>query len=194
MTLFSGPKTDDRLFDQVIPERPPTFREAQNERVEEEPLDDYDAREDAPSFAPHRPTAEELENDEPLPVYVVGASPSEDRVRDWQSASYVIGPASAPVQILGRNRNRIRAVVAVRGFAVEDFHVTLLRRPTDGAGRGAVLNVLTAVAGGFQQIELLHNDEVWAVATDPASVNDPAAQMAIDVVSEFWVEESLEGA
>lgn len=198
MNFWNQDKGSDILFDNA-PERPPTFRETPEERTEIEPLDDYDMSPDAPSFEPFEAHEDERsgeDDDEAIPVYMVGAAPTEERIRDWQSASYTVSPGPNAVMVLGRNRNRIRAVISVRQLAVGNFPIAIMRRSTDNRETAAMLwttsVALVNAAAGLTQIELRHNDEVWVCSSNTIIADaslDPGVLMAVDVVSEFWVED-----
>jgi hypothetical protein len=181
--FFSKPVVDSSLpppiLDPGVPQRPPTFRASQEERLEPEPLDDYSTDPDD-TFEPHK---HDREYAEPVPVTVVEPIPHESPIRDWSSARYSLLNDGIPVQILGANRNRVRAVCAVG--AVEGVGVAFMRRPTDSPSQAIVYSGVNT-AGTFAvapTVEFSHNDEVWCMLVAVAS--DAIAQ--IHVTTEFWL-------
>lgn len=141
------------------PIRPEGFREDPYERTEIYPESDY-------------PSAEEAEAEvevemEPLPIDI--PEPSREDVR-WTPQRLPIADAR-PVQVAGFSMKRRRLVVINPGTGSDS--AILLRDPTDSIWTGIEL------AGG-EQVELLHNDSVWALCNSGESTT-------LSVVTEFAV-------
>lgn len=147
------------------PERPSTHNLDVEERTQYPATEDYATEEYEQDFgfmAEGTP--------EPLPVYVVQPMPPHEQDYDWAPATYTVG-TDKPVQILGTNRKRIRAVV--RNLDSTNFVIL---------GKGPLLHGYLAYRlPPGEDIELTHNASVWVLA-DTANVD-------VTVMSEFALDE-----
>ena len=180
--FFSTPVVDSSLPPPLapgVPERPPGFRASQEERTEPEPRDDYSTDESGD----FEPLKHDPEYADPVPVVVVEPIPNEAPLRDWSSSAYNLANDGRAVQVLGANRNRVRAVCAVGGGA--DAAVAFMRRPTDSPHTSIRYSGVN-VAGTFAvspTVEFSHNDEVWCMLIS----EDADSVATVHVTTEFWL-------
>lgn len=129
------------------PGRPSHFREDKNVSVPRDNTEpDYGQGDEPPieqfGFMPAP---------EPAPVYMVEAPPADRSVREWSPATYLL--TTAATSIAGNNPNRSR--LCIRNTDATNSAL-LTRRHMDSA------SVLGFELPPGEQIEMLHNREVWA--------------------------------
>lgn len=147
----------EKTMGQVDPNtarRPSQWHEDQNER-EVPPTPDYQTS----------PLAEEpmygfVPPPNPVPVYITEPVPRDGSIRNWGPMSATI--TNKPERLAGSDRNRVRMIVTNNST---DKVVYLARRFGDLSINAYPLNF-------GRDVELTHNDEVWAfcLSSDTAPV------------------------
>lgn len=145
--------------------RPSHWHEDQNER-DVPPLADY------PTDVVEEPVIGFVPPANPVPVYLTEPPPNDRALRQWAPQSMTVG--TDRVQLCGSDRRRTRMMITNNDT---DATVYLLRREDD-----LLINGYPLMPG--KDVELRHNDQVWAVASG-GDVSAPLGWFA-----EFELEES----
>lgn len=152
------------------PVRPSTFRETPEERTEIEPAPDYPTTESTGDYAY---AYESQTEPDPIPVYQVQAPPVDRTYLNWSAATMTLN-ANHETQVSGANRDRKRLVIRnVHNTAT--IHV---------GPQSTIHGYLAFELRAGEEIEMAHNDAVWAKADEDGA--------RITVLAEYMLVERVE--
>lgn len=110
---------------------------------------------------------------EPIPVYQVLPTPTKERDINWSAATYTVG--TTPIQIAGRNRNRLHVHI--------DNNNAAGGNPVYLGPSSLIQPYLSAKLRANKDIVMHHNDAVWAVC-------DTGESAEVVVFQEYYLDEA----